>query len=185
MLKKILLLFLFVSLGDLKPVEDKAQCYNLTFTQFQLYGCETDRMKIRFDMAKQLGYQMVLLPGNEQDATASEVFFAVKGYPLQQTYLQDHADDLALVAQNPQVAVLQADIISPFKNLKNCVGSELVIGGSMFAHEIYFTCESESKNFGIIFVFQAKNKKSRNEYLPEFITWVEPHILKDPAPKKK
>ena len=146
-------------------------------------GCEVPGYHMRYDIAKKGKIFMILLPDGADSVKNSATYFSIDTFSLEGGSLQQlfDADIKAMVNDRPGTKIIKNLTYQlPVKDSGACLGAELAYPSAEFPHEIFFMCDTGSKNYAIMLSLGARTKKALAEAHPIFLKWLEvPQMVKD------
>jgi hypothetical protein len=157
-------------------------------------GCEVPGYRMQFDLAKQWGMFMVLLPDGMSIENAP-VYFAVDtpatdGQPLQKLFDNDLK---GLQASRPGTRIVKRlahtlPVQGGGKGAGQCVGVRVAYPAqnSRFPYETYFICDTGSKRYALMLSLSAMTERDMDAAMPDFLKWMDvPQTVRDyRAPRK-
>lgn len=146
-------------------------------------GVEIPGYHMRYDIAQKANIFMILLPDGFDDMERTPVYFSIDTFALgNHTVKETFANDLAALAkENPGLKILGTFDGSKLPKAGECYGAEFRYRDSRpFPCEVFYFCRNSSRKYAIMLSIGARDKKSLQRHLPDFITWANgPQIVTD------
>lgn len=178
----IVTFFLFTPNQAISKKENKCYMPYSANKDHIVTGCDIDGFHMRYDIAKQAGIFMVILPDGYDQLPDSPVFFTADTLSLENKTLKNlfDADLKNILEKKSNIQLITKKLKPKPKKMGNCLGGELILTGSPFPYERYFICKNDSKKYAIQIQIQAKTKDDLLKYFPFFLKWADvPQFVKD------
>jgi hypothetical protein len=147
-------------------------------------GIELPGYHMRYDIAQSSNIFMVLLPDGFDDMVKTPVYFSIDTLALYEFSVKEtFENDIEALTKN----INSLRVVNKFdgKNLQNageCYGAEVAYPGKdrLFPNEIFYICKNKSNKYAILLSIGAKDRKSLENHLPNFIKWANaPQVVTD------
>ncbi len=147
-------------------------------------GVEIAGYHMRYDIAQEYDFFMVLLPNRYDDLDDAPVYFAINtfpfdGYTVKQT-LENDLKALKKTSRNLKITRRMDGSLIP--KAGKCYGAELAYPENerQFPYEAFYFCKSRSKRYAIMMSLGAKTKNDLKKHMGNFLVWANaPQIVKD------
>jgi hypothetical protein len=146
-------------------------------------GVEIPGYHMRYDIAQSFNIFMVLLPDGFDDMEKTPVYFSIDTFALDTfTVKETFENDIKTLSKD----IKGLKVVEKFDGKKlskagECYGAEVEYPkDSKFPYEVFYFCKNNSNKYAILLSIGAKDKKSLNKHLPNFIKWANaPQIVTD------
>ncbi len=148
-------------------------------------GAEISGYHMRYDLAKDHGLFMILLPDGYDSLARAPVYFAIdtlsfEGGTLDNLYEEDI---LAILEDEPGTRALRQDLGPELTRAGRCLGAELAYPEDRraFPRERFFICKSPaSQKYAILLSLGARDQQEMELHYPSFLSWADiPQMVHD------
>ena len=194
-LKPVLVAVLVVSLsalavltaGEVKAPQSEELRIYMPYSankDHMVIGTEIHGYNMRYDLARQNGIFMVLLPNGYESMAKTPVYFAIDTLSLDGGSLENlYAHDLqGIVKGEPDTRILRRNLGSELSRAGTCFGAELMYREDRraFPWERFFICKSRSKRYAIMLSLGARTERELRKHYPAFVKWADaPQVVTD------
>jgi hypothetical protein len=147
-------------------------------------GVELPGYHMRYDIAQSSNIFMVLLPNGFDDMRKTPIYFAIDTLALYEFSVKEtfENDIETLTKKINGLRVVKKFDGKTLSKAGECYGAELAYSKKdrLFPKEIFYICQNKSNKYAIVLSIGAKDRKSLENHLADFIKWANaPQVVTD------
>jgi hypothetical protein len=179
-MKKLVFLGVLLASAPLRAEEEPGQQSYMPISatgDHMLIGREIPGYKMRYDLAKQAGYSMVLLPQSSTSFETTAIYFAAATLPRKEGSLKDFVavDMKAIMDYRIGTKVVRSAQRDLPHGAGACEGAQMAYPPetTAFAHELFFLCDAGSEKHALLLSLNAKTPDALSAAEPDFYRWMD------------